>query len=941
MEGGPPPGPSTQTACSTDEECAGLSATEVCSPDTGYCVECDPKREDELDRCSDGLFCDTSGRCAVGCVDDSGCNGLTCDTSVGLCINCTSDADCKPGTACIDAVCTPGCTGGDTCPAGWSCCDGTCQNPETDAASCGGCGHSCDEGGACWNGVCGNGPCEAGLAECDGEASNGCEVDVRSDPTNCGKCHVACASNFCSGGTCTTMDCAPGTADCNESEADHCETDLTTVDDCGMCGHSCNSTNGEAACNNGSCDIACDDGYGDCDDSVDTGCEISLDDDVKHCGDCDTACTNGHGSTDCQNGECVPRCASGYSDCNGEASDGCETNVGTSLSNCGGCGVRCRPANATGTCDDGVCHAECDDGFADCNGDPSDGCEADLSSPETCGTCSNVCSDIGGIPTCDAGACSVTCAEGFADCTGGAADGCETNIDLSPTNCGSCGNVCDSSVGTAVCTDGVCGISTCTFPYEECIPGDNKQCETDLRTTDEFCGNCGTNCTTRFPHASGVCSSGTCALDSCASGYADCNSLPEDGCETPLATTDNCRTCGEKCEQVNGANACTSTGCKPTCQSGWGDCDGNPNNGCETSLTTLYNCGGCGVACNKAHGTESCGSGTCEIVMCDAGWDDCNNESPPNGCETQLNSLSNCGGCGVVCDLAGGTESCGTGQCVLTGCNTGRADCTSQAGCETTLGTTSNCLACGDACQPVNGTNTCTATGCNPVCNAGYKSCDGNRGNGCERNIRTLTDCGDCSVPCVLPHSTESCSTGTCVVASCDSGWFDCSTSPGCETQGGTTANCSACGAGCVNAHGVASCSGGSCSYTCNGLWDACDNNASNGCGDVARQPDGLWRLWRELRHPRFGRNVCDGHVHGHLVRRHACRLRYERQLRDHARQRHPLPLLHRGLRQRQRHDELQYVHGVLPGVRRRLQELRRQSGQRLRAQHPHADRLR
>jgi hypothetical protein len=867
-EAGPKP-PSTPTACGSDDECSALPATQLCDRATGYCAECDPAREAELLRCGDGLVCDPSGRCVLGCAADADCGTLTCDVATGRCVNCTADAECQPGTLCVESVCTPSCATGDTCPLGWSCCDGVCRNALTDPESCGGCGTACDPAGACWNGACGNGPCEAGFAECDGLAETVCEVDVRDDPANCGKCRVACASNFCSGGVCTTMECARQTADCNESESDHCETDLTTVDDCGTCNNACDATNGTPSCDDGTCAIDCDDDFGDCDELADTGCEVSFLDDEDNCGDCGVTCTNEHGSTTCRGGECVPRCANGYEDCNGNAADGCETNVNDSLANCGGCGVRCRPDNATPTCDDGVCKGACEDGFEDCNGNPEDGCEADLSAPETCGTCDNACSDIGGEAGCDMGTCTIECADGFADCTGGEADGCETNTKLSPTNCNGCGNVCDSSVGTAVCTDGVCGISTCTFPFEECIPG-NPRCETDLRETDQYCGDCGTNCTMRFPNASGVCNGGACVLEECADGFADCNMVADDGCETALETTDHCRTCAEKCEAVHGNNACNpSTGCVPSCQSGWGDCDGNKNNGCETPLNTLFNCGGCDVACNKAHATESCATGSCDIVACDTGWGDCNSESTPNGCETQLTSLTHCGTCNVPCDLAGGTESCGTGTCVLTGCNTGRADCTAAAGCETVLGTTSNCLGCGDACnapsgtssnncvspatascspacgsgqtcRAVNGTNTCVATatvlGCNPACATGYKSCDGDRGNGCEKNIRTLSDCGDCGVGCDLPHATESCMSGTCTATSCDPGWFDCSAgSPGCETQANTTTNCSACGAGCVNAHGTAACNNGSCTYGCNAGWDACDGSAANGCETSTR----------------------------------------------------------------------------------------------------------
>jgi len=835
---GPPP-PSVPVACGNDDDCAGFPSTQVCGQ-TGYCAECDPTREAELARCGTGLFCDPGGHCVVGCQDDSDCNGLTCDTARGLCTNCVGDESCTPGTLCTEQVCTPSCATSDTCPYGWSCCDGTCVNPQTDATGCGACGAVCTDG-ACWNGVCGNPPCITGTAECDGEASNGCETETASNPANCGRCHVACASGFCAGGMCTTMDCADGTADCNENETDRCETNLDTIDDCGTCRNSCSALNGEPSCDDGACAIACDDGFGDCDDNADTGCEIEFVEDPEHCGDCDTVCTNDNGRTECVDGECVPSCATGYKDCNGDPTDGCETNINTALTDCGECGVRCRPANSEPMCDDGVCTGACTAGFEDCNGDPDDGCEADLTAPETCGACGNACSDMGGMPGCDSGKCTITCNDGFFDCTGGVADGCETNLDLSPVDCGTCGNVCDSSMGTAVCTDGVCGISTCTYPYEECITDDGTRCETDLRENDQFCGNCGTNCITRFPHATGVCNAAACELDDCESGFADCNGIADDGCEVALNTTDNCRTCAETCVAVHGTNECTTSGCDPTCQSGWGDCDGNPNNGCETPLDTLFNCGACDAVCNKARASESCASGTCEIVMCDAGWGDCNDESTPNGCETQLNSLTNCGACGVMCSLAGGTESCGTGQCVLTGCDAGRADCSSQAGCETMLGTTSNCLGCGDACNAVNGTNTCNSTtGCNPVCNTGYKSCDGDRGNGCETNIRPssppFNNCGDCGVGCDLPNATETCSTGTCTVTSCSTGWFDCSSSaPGCETPSGTVTNCSACGQGCVNAHGGATCMAGSCNYTCDTGWSPCDGSAANGCETSTR----------------------------------------------------------------------------------------------------------
>ena len=128
-------------------------------------------------------------------------------------------------------------------------------------------------------------------------------------------------------------------------------------------------------------------------------------------------------------------------------------------------------------------------------------------------------------------------------------------------------------------------------------------------------------CACLYPNGTGACVNRVCMLDGCNEGFADCNAAP--GCETRLATEDNCRTCGETCRNDHGATDCTATGCQPTCQIGWGDCDGNKNNGCETELNSLTNCGQCGRACSTPHGRPSCATGTCEVTSCDAGWDDC------------------------------------------------------------------------------------------------------------------------------------------------------------------------------------------------------------------------------------------------------------------------------------------------------------------------------
>ncbi len=67
------------------------------------------------------------------------------------------------------------------------------------------------------------------------------------------------------------------------------------------------------------------------------------------------------------------------------------------------CVLGCALPNATGVCGKSGCEiAGCSTGFADCNGQPEDGCEADLDSdPKHCSLCINAC-DTG---TCHDGSC--------------------------------------------------------------------------------------------------------------------------------------------------------------------------------------------------------------------------------------------------------------------------------------------------------------------------------------------------------------------------------------------------------------------------------------------------------------------------------------------------------------------------------------------------------
>jgi hypothetical protein len=115
------------------------------------------------------------------------------------------------------------------------------------------------------------------------------------------------------------------------------------------------------------------------------------------------------------------------------------------------------PANAFGACAGGICSFVCAAGFADCNRSASDGCEVNTqSSVSNCGACGTVCSLANATPVCAAGVCRVgSCNAGFADCDRNPANGCEVNLNTNASHCGRCGNACP---GGGACTAGACGL---------------------------------------------------------------------------------------------------------------------------------------------------------------------------------------------------------------------------------------------------------------------------------------------------------------------------------------------------------------------------------------------------------------------------------------------------------------------------------------------------
>jgi hypothetical protein len=287
------------------------------------------------------------------------------------------------------------------------------------------------------------GACNAGFGDCNAVAADGCEVDVRADNTNCGRCGNRCpAGQVCAAGACA-MTCSAGLTLCGGI----CVDVSSSVSSCGRCGNACPAaSNALVTCAAGACGLACARFFGDCDGAL--GCEASLLSDPAHCGRCGNRCpARANASPRCALGACDLTCAAGFADCNGSDLDGCEVATATDARSCGACGVVCAVPNATSTCRAGACAVgTCNAGFGDCNALASDGCETGTSAnPSHCGRCGNRCASG---QVCSAGTCALLCARPRTACAGACVD-----LQTDPSNCSACGRAC---LRGQVCAAGVC-----------------------------------------------------------------------------------------------------------------------------------------------------------------------------------------------------------------------------------------------------------------------------------------------------------------------------------------------------------------------------------------------------------------------------------------------------------------------------------------------------
>jgi hypothetical protein len=419
---------------------------------------------------------------------------------------CGGDSVRPPATSfAFDATTTTtdataqGCEGGTIC-------GGACVDPQRDSRHCGACGNDCArlphvarEGAACVAGRCVvTGACEPGWLHCSDDPQAGCEAQS-SDPAHCGACITSCPSErpMCRL-VAAAVDAGVGldasAADASVADAGPpVDVPVTPANGRYVCANDCAA--GESRCG-GRC--------------------VNVQTDPTRCGACDAVpCPAGaNASPACRAGACSLACATGFGDCDGAAANGCETATATAVAHCGGCGTAC-PArdHATVTCAAGACGFTCAQGFADCDRDAANGCEVDLGGdPANCGACGGACAATpNGTPTCAAGACGVSCAAGFGNCDGSIANGCEVATTTSETHCGACGMRCASRAGATVsCAASACAFA-CTTGNADCDADAATGCEVDTRTSVAHCGTCGHACPT-VPNGAARCVASACTV---------------------------------------------------------------------------------------------------------------------------------------------------------------------------------------------------------------------------------------------------------------------------------------------------------------------------------------------------------------------------------------------------------------------------------------------
>jgi hypothetical protein len=193
---------------------------------------------------------------------------------------------------------------------------------------------------------------------------------------------------------------------------------------------------------------------------------------------------------------------------------------------------------------------------------------------QVCGT--TCCNAING--TCAAN-CTLTCTNGYADCNGDPSDGCETNLGAAGKKL--CNGACISA--STCCTSTDCNMppapGACYLTGGTC-PAPGGTCTYTQKGGSQICNNNTTCCN----GINGTCS-GTCGL-SCTSGFFDCNTNVADGCETACAPAN----ATGKCVGTSGCGIASCNGGFFDCNSSASDGCECGTSCCTNPMTSLQDC---------------------------------------------------------------------------------------------------------------------------------------------------------------------------------------------------------------------------------------------------------------------------------------------------------------------------------------------------------------
>jgi len=325
--------------------------------------------------------------------------------------------------------------------------------------------------------------CDSGLHVCSGGKWSPCtSTGPSQDFSHCGAGCSQCPEQFSDRclGECRCGDraqCAEP-AQCCEGA---CLDTSSSIRHCGRCGQACDSEQVLNAtgmfCQEGKCNYqACKDGFLDCDQARENGCETAMD--AVNCGACGQDCAQiltgvkdpqciaaGLGIFVCDYSECQPE----YLDCDSQRTNGCETWLGD-FKNCGSCKNNCPAAGTNKAC------IKFPEGFFGCGCSSGDDCAigeqccagqcVSVDDVYNCGACGNDCSQSSAGPWCvDPAQKKCGCFDRY-DCSEKQLCCSQVCIDIDDQHCGACQIACNA----------VYGGPHCDLYSEQCYCTSNSEC---------------------------------------------------------------------------------------------------------------------------------------------------------------------------------------------------------------------------------------------------------------------------------------------------------------------------------------------------------------------------------------------------------------------------------------------------------------------------------